>query len=83
MSKKKFVFTITVVIFLISALSVFSIVKDFANPDSGIVRTERDSVSKPSKLKLSSGCSAQSGTCPPAWNIEDNKTNNKIDNKEF
>lgn len=81
MSKKKFIFTITVVIFLISALSVFSIVKDITDP--GPVRTEKISVSKPSKIKLSSGCSAQSGIRPPAWNIKKNETNFNLDNKEF
>ncbi len=81
MSKKKFVFTITVVIFLISALSVFSIVKDFT--DSGANSAETNSASKPSNLKFDSGCHAQSGTRPPAWNINNQNEEIKLDNKEF
>jgi len=79
MSKKNFVFTITMVVLLISALSVFSIVKEFTNPDADPVRSESSSLYKPSKKKSFSGCSAQSGIRPPAWNVED-KNKKKLDN---
>jgi len=77
MSKKKFVFTITMVIFLISALSVFSIVRDIKDPDSALLRSEQSFLFKPSKIKSSSDFTAQSGTRPPAWNVDKIELNKK------
>lgn len=81
MCKKKFVFTITLVIFLISALSVFSIVIDFSKLEKIPTKYTVGSVNKISKTELKTGCSAQGGICPPAWNntetIIEKSNNNK------
>lgn len=82
MCKKKFVFTITLVIFLVSALSVFSIVKDFSILEANPSKNKVGSAKKTSTTELDTGCSAQGGICPPAWNSKETIIDSSINNKK-
>ncbi len=72
MNKKRFIQTVFMVIFLVSALTVFSFVKDFSSTSTTKAQETNQQLNADSPIDSEEiFCSAQGGTKPPPWDKKD------------